>query len=225
MENAYYKEWFVIDFVNLNIESENEFVFFLNKWMPDYYSKRNENSLFLLKMLQEVEPNANAFDRELIPAITKKRKRFIKFQKEMQDFIIDFNKMADQNSKQPQPGYFKYIQIVSKEKIPKLNKKLSGIHYKIQDETLPNYTFAQVIVPNLVDFETCLYYNFIQYVNTHHSVLVCAACDNYISNPSPHQFANAKRGYATIHKNKQCQDEYRLRKDRERKRNKKGDNK
>ncbi|MEW4425910.1 hypothetical protein AB1I68_00285 [Paenibacillus pabuli] len=212
------KNWFAIDFAVLDIWNDEHLVNFMNKWTPRSNSMSNPDGLYITKMIEYIESQLDVNDREFefINLMLAHRTKLLPFQEEIRSFIEDFNKMGEANNNRiGQP--LEIIQIVSKEKIERLNELLGRIRFKVTTELLPGYTMAQVIVPDLIDFECCLYYNFMQYIKSHSIILTCIQCGNYISNPSQHQLANAKRHNPSLHK--QCEYDYRLLKDRKRKKN------
>ncbi|MCZ1269126.1 hypothetical protein [Paenibacillus tundrae] len=214
------KIWFAIDFAVLDIWNDECLVNFINRWTPQstqYNSMSNPDGLYITKISEYIESQLNVDDREseVTNLISAHRTKLVPFQEEIRSFIEDFNKMGETNNNRI--GTLEIIEIVNTDKIERLNELLGRIRFKVTTELLPGYTMKQVIVPNLIDFECCLYYNFMEYIKSHSAIITCIQCGNYISNPSMHQLANAKRNYPSLHK--ECEYDYRLSKDRKRKKN------
>ncbi|KGM45604.1 hypothetical protein P9D43_20355 [Neobacillus niacini] len=213
------RKWFAIEFANLDLNNDQEFHDFLVSWMPEYTPNvSNPDDWYILRMreLMEEQLENEGENLDYTNVIMKYRSKLIPFQVELRSFIESFNQMVEIN--QQQTGMVKFINIVAPEKVERLNQLLGKIPYSIMNQPMAGYKIAQVIAPVFKDFECCLYYNFQEYINAHHTILKCAHCGEYISNPSRYQLANSKKGYPSVHqKPKSCHREYRLSKDRNRK--------
>lgn len=208
------KSWFAIEFADLDLEDDESFINFINKWEPQELNMSDPDDWYIIKMNDLISSQLEILDVQDPNVRLLLREKLVPFQKEIRTFIEDFNHVGEVNKNQE--GALKYYDIISNDNLKRLNFLLGKIHFQVKRQTLPGYTIAQVIVPHLEDFECCLYYNFMEYIKAHSSVLTCANCGKYISNPSRHQLANAKRDEPSLHKN--CKNEYKLMKDRKRKR-------
>ncbi|MCM3612680.1 hypothetical protein M4S82_15650 [Planococcus sp. MERTA32b] len=218
MESTYLRKWFVVEFVNLDIEDKNEFKVFVEKWMPKYSPLHTiPDELHVPLMFQEIRNITSDFID--FDVLVEHRKVFLKIQSDLRHILTDFTNTAALNATKSER--YKINNLVSDDSIQKLNERLEKIRFTLKSQYVDG-TFLQVITPDISDFETSLYYNFIQYTTAHPSLLVCAGCKKYISKPSYYQFANARKGYATFHANDFCRQDYTREKDRIRKR--KGEN-
>lgn len=214
------KSWFVVDFANVNIEDEKKFADFIKKWTPEEHPPHTAPEMLYLDKMVDVAREAGAEESEWIPLLTGNRNLFLSYQNEIKRFLKNFQETAEQNLKQPIvfEGKTYENKIVSDELLEDLREKLKKIRFTIRSIATINSSakLDQLIMPDLKDFETCLFYDFSQYVSANSMLLVCEACKNYISNPSKSQFSNARRGLAALHATDECRKAHNLKKDNER---------
>ncbi|WP_379970817.1 hypothetical protein [Ectobacillus sp. sgz5001026] len=217
MKQGIPRKWFAIEFASLDFNNDEELNNFLESWEPKYsLNVAFPGDWYNIRMFEFIHnqlDNDEKMNLDCKSVIMKYRSKLIPFQLEIRSFIDSFIQTAEISRQQT--GIVKFINMVAPEKTERLNEILKKIRFSIQPQLLEGYKIVQVIAPDFKDFECCLYYNFIEYLNTHHSVLKCAHCGQYISNPSRYQLANSQKGYPTVHQS--CQREYKLSKDRSRK--------
>lgn len=226
------KRWFVLDFANLNLSNRDEVDRFVYRWkkLILQYDLNNYLSLMLKIIVQHESyiedrhplDSGDYWVKELINYASV----FKPIQLELKGFIEDFELAKKWNQehkekKEKSEGNF-VISLapykIGVHRIEELKRKFENIHFTVDTHIDKDWNFYQVIRPDFSTFENCLYYDLMEYMMaTNNMILRCEYCNQYITNPTRHQLANVKKKYP-IALHEECREDYKLEKDRKRKR-------